>query len=404
MSRHRSLARIALLSLAAGCSDAAPPRTPIAAPTLTPISVPAPEGSSSPGLTVGATGRLFLSWQTRLPDSSIVLHYAVRQGEAWAPVVAVPTSGVPTIASATDVPSITELPNGVIAAAWRGKHSARGYDILYASSRDAGSTWSAPRSPHRDGTSMEHGFVSWVQLGDTSAMVWVDGRDNALADTAAQMTQLALAVIDSSGSVLRESFIDTKICDCCHTSAAVAAGASTVIAYRDRKDGEIRDISVARWTAGSWRLPVAVHEDGWHYQGCPVNGPAIAADGATVAVAWFTSAENTPRVRLAFSSDTATSFAKPIEVSEGSPDGKVGLVLLPSGDAIVSWIDREQQEAVLRVRRIARNGDRSAAVDVARLGDGKRAGGMPKLVLASGEAMLGYTDPTTNRAAVVRVQ
>ena len=32
----------------------------------------------------------------------------------------------------------------------------------------------------------------------------------------------------------------------------------------------------------------AVYNDGWKIAACPVNGPAVAANGKRVALAWFT--------------------------------------------------------------------------------------------------------------------
>jgi hypothetical protein len=50
-----------------------------------------------------------------------------------------------------------------------------------------------------------------------------------------------------------------------------------------------------------------VHSDNWKIDACPVNGPAIAATGRRVAVAWFTAANDTARVKLAFSSAARAS-------------------------------------------------------------------------------------------------
>jgi hypothetical protein len=43
-------------------------------------------------------------------------------------------------------------------------------------------------------------------------------------------------------------------------------------------------------------------------------------------------------------------------------------------------------------------------LEVASLGEGKRAGGMPKFVLAGDEALLTWTDPVTRRVAVARIE
>ena len=85
---------------------------------------------------------------------------------------------------------------------------------------------------------------------------------------------------------------------------------------------------------------------------------------------------------------------------------KVGLVMTPAGGALVSWIERRDGNAVLRVRHIGADGARSPAVDVAAFGDGKRAGGMPRLALAApaGDAILSWTDPGSNRVVTARIR
>lgn len=355
-------------------------------------------------MTVTPSGRLYLSWQERLPDSSLVLKYASRNaGDAkWSATQTVNT-GKNILASATDVPNIHEQPNGSLVAIWRGNHGEGGYDVVMAHSTDSGKTWSAPKSPHGDVTPTEHGFVSWLQLGDTSSIVWLDGRLNADKDKAKHVTQLALASLDASGASKPETVIDSMICDCCHTSSALVPGGAA-IAYRNRETGEIRDINVIRLNGTSWTTPVRVHADNWHISGCPVNGPAISARGSDVVVAWFTAANDTARVRLAFSNDTANTFAAPFEINDGFPDGKVGVVLTKDGDAIVSWIERRGTMAVLRARSVKKDGTRSVATDVADLGEGKRAGGAPKLLQQGDDVLLTWTDMATNRVKTATVK
>jgi hypothetical protein len=82
---------------------------------------------------------------------------------------------------------------------------------------------------------------------------------------------------------------------------------------------------------------VAAGADGWKIEGCPVNGPAIAAAGERVAVAWFTAAGGKPRVRFAWSTDGAASFAPAVDLDGAGSFGQVGVVLADDGTARVSW-------------------------------------------------------------------
>lgn len=63
-----------------------------------------------------------------------------------------------------------------------------------------------------------------------------------------------------------------------------------------------------RATGNGWSEPAVIHEDAWQIHGCPVNGPAIAADGRRVAVAWFTAAEARAHVKAALSTDGGATF------------------------------------------------------------------------------------------------
>jgi hypothetical protein len=64
---------------------------------------------------------------------------------------------------------------------------------------------------------------------------------------------------------------------------------------------------------------------------------AIAADGERVAVAWFTAADGTSRVRFAGSTDGAASFAPALDLDGAGAFGQVGLVLSADGTAQVTW-------------------------------------------------------------------
>src|SRR5690606_12130829 len=135
-----------------------------------------------------------------------------------------------------------------------------------------------------------------------------------------------------------------------------------VVFYRDRSESEIRDMHVVRRSDGEWTSPVPVHDDGWAINACPVNGPAAAAHGNSVAVAWFTAAQDSPRVLVAFSEDAGVNWAPPLRLDGGDPVGRVDLVLDDAGVAYVSWLENTAGGADIRVRAVTHAGPTGDAV------------------------------------------
>jgi hypothetical protein len=176
------------------------------------------------------------------------------------------------------------------------------------------------------------------------------------------------------------------------------------VVYRNRTAEEIRDIGVARLVDGDWSGADEMFPDNWHSPGCPVNGPAIAADGRRIAVAWFTEgADERPQVRLAFSDDHGASFGDPLPIDGGSPIGRVDVVLLEDGSALVSWIERGESSASLAVRRAFPDGRLEPPI-VAASTSVSRSSGFPRMVRHDGEIVMAWTqtgEPSSVRSGTL---
>jgi hypothetical protein len=174
------------------------------------------------------------------------------------------------------------------------------------------------------------------------------------------------------------------------------------VAYRDRTDAEIRDISIARFVDGRWQAGGSVHSDGWEIEGCPVNGPALASMGENVALAWFTAARGEGRVQVAFSRDGGISFGEPVRVDGGSPLGRVDVELLPDGSAVVLWIESSPGKTDLRSRRVLTDGRRGPAAVVASV-SADRSSGHPRVVRSGNELYFTWREPAPESRVVVAV-
>jgi hypothetical protein len=366
--------------------------------TVEPLASPAGADSSAPQLTAEGN-RVILSWMER-EGPRATLKFAERTASGWSAARSV-VSGSDLVVNAADVPSVRALAGGTLVAHWMQENGPdpEAYNLRLAWSTDSGATWSKPVSPHHDGTKTQHGFASLFQApGAGLGLVWLDGRAaDPESPKATGNMSLRAAVFSLTRQQLRESTIDARVCDCCPTSVATTSE-GPIVAFRNRSDKEVRDIFVSRLVAGQWTAPSAVHNDGWEIEACPVNGPAVSARGANVAVAWF-SAKDEPHAFVALSHDAGRTFGPPARVDEVSAVGHVGTVMLNDGAAAVSWIEFASQRAQLKIRRIESNGGRSAAVLVAGAGD-DRVAGSPRLASAGDDLVLAWTETSKGGSRV----
>jgi hypothetical protein len=201
---------------------------------------------------------------------------------------------------------------------------------------------------------------------------------------------LRYATIDGSGNISDDAQLDERVCECCQTSAAVTSDGVFAV-YRDRSQNEVRDIYSVRQAASGWVSPQTVHPDNWEINGCPVNGPSVAADGRNVVVAWYTGAGGTPHVKVAFSTDAGATFGSPIQVDDGETQGRVDVLLLPDNSALVCWLSGTPEGGEIKVRRVESNGSLGAPAVIAKT-DISRSSGFPRMARLGNEVHFAWTE------------
>ena len=397
--------QLLLLSLAGtlflGCSDA-----PVDPVIVQHLASPAGPHSAQPHLAADVHGEVVLSW-VHQEHSEAILRYSVLDDGKWRQPHDV-ARGENWFVNWADFPSVMPTTPGLWAAHWLVKRpgGAYAYDIAVALSVDGGGTWGEAVTPHTDGTATEHGFVSLFAWEGAVGALWLDGRnmstdghDETTAPQEDGNMTLRSVRIDSDRRFLDPLLLDDRVCDCCQTDVAILPD-GPVVAYRNRSSDEVRDIYIARAVHGRWQPPQPVAEDGWKISGCPVNGPAIAADQSRVAVAWFTGAGDAPRVRLARSNDRGASFGTPIDVDAGAALGRVDVEWLDDNAVAVSWLRTGADgDGELCVRRVDTNGNLSRELVVAKTG-ADRFSGFPQMI-RSREGLLFAWTATSGRSSTV---
>jgi hypothetical protein len=360
--------------------------------SITTMESPADSVSLAPYLFTDKNEQVYLSWISRQTGKS-TLQYSVLRADGWSPAQAI-ASGSNWFVNWADYPVLAgDGASSMIAhyleKSENGKYT---YDIKLRVSADSGKSWSEPILLHDDGKKAEHGFVSMAAFEENYFVAWLDGRNAVMEENEngheghqGQMTVRG-AIVDKSGKKVQEWVLDNKVCDCCQTSTVITANGPVVI-YRDRSDTEIRDMSIVRLVNGEWTKPQSIYADNWKIEGCPVNGPRIAALGNNMAIAWFSSPNENSQVKLVFSNDGGASFSEPVQVNKEKAIGRVDIEMIDESTAWVSWMEGSK----IKAARVNRKGKIEKSIDIATTSE-SRPSGFPQMTRSGNRLIFAWTD------------
>lgn len=353
------------------------------------IDPPAGPGSEAPNLFATSKGVL-LSW-AEIENNKKSIRWARFFQNRWSEPSTVVTSDE-LLVNWSDVPAIAEANGRIIVAFPEFRPKSEGYQAAWVSSVDGGKTFTRRGTLHSDTSQGEHGFVAFAPADkDSVRAFWLDGRATLPNNPAPAMRLYSALVGDL---VSDEVLLDERTCDCCSLGVG-HSDAGAIVAYRDRNEQEVRDISVVRSEGNGFSKPLLVHDDGYRIAGCPVNGPAVAVEGSRVAVAWYTYAGEQAQVKVAFSSDLGARFSAPITVADSqaaiAPLGRVAVAWGDQGDALVTYLASERERARILVRRVHPSGSVFAPFAISGTRP-ERKSGFPKMVRLDDRLFVVWTD------------
>ena len=354
---------------------------------------PFPENSSESFL-LSTDKDLFISWTEQVLDSNF-LYITKLEGDSWSNKKLI-TKGTDWFVNWADFPSISynNLSNSIFSFhLQKSSEETFSYDVNYhINSKE---TWKDMNKIHDDNTFSEHGFVSSIPYKDGFMVSWLDGRNTyGVGDHGHAKGAMTIrsAVLDFNGNIVSQNVIDEMVCECCQTSMAIS-GDIPIVVYRDRSEGEIRDIYYSRYIDSNWTEPHPIHNDGWQINGCPVNGPNVDSYGDNVVVSWFSASNGRPKVNLKFSTDNGRTFGDKILIDEvdNSPLGRVDIELISETEAMISWLSTVDGKGKLLIRKIKTNGEIGLIKVVDEIST-ERSTGFPQIEKFNDDVYISWTD------------
>ncbi|MEO8258122.1 MAG: sialidase family protein [Acidobacteriota bacterium] len=268
------------------------------------------QGRANANSSIAAAGQLVaVGWGATAKDGPTDVFVAVSRnagGSFSAPVRVNDAAGAASL-SGEQPPRIALVPRSgrdpSIVVVWTSK-AAGGTRLLQARSDDGGRSFGrASPVPGGDGAGNRGWQSTAIDRDGHVVAAWLDHRELAgsarqgppmhhegqqhtgHADPAAdgsaraQLSKLYVGRLDGSDT---PRVLTGGVCYCCKTAVASGSDGSLFAAWRHVYPGNVRDIAftVSRDGGRTFAAPVRVSEDRWVLDGCPENGPAMAADAA----------------------------------------------------------------------------------------------------------------------------
>ena len=360
------------------------------------VANPAPMGSVEAHWSTVQDGSPLLSWIEPVKGGSYALRYTIRRGAQWSEPRTV-VANRRFFRQPAESPSLISFPGGGLLAEWvEAPSDSSEAENIYVSASNDGAQWTPPVMVHKDRSPVQHALVSMVASGDREAsLVWLEALKGEDAPS-----NLKRTVVSSDGKVLKEESVDPDVCTCCPTSI-VKTSRGLLVAYRDHTSKDIRDIAVVRFENGRWTPSKVLNADNWQINACPVNGASAAANGDRAAIAWYTEADDKPRVQLVFSSDAGATFRKPIMVSTGYALGHASAALNDEGGAFVSWMEEGDRSSRVLARFVSASGDAGPVVQVTE--GSPQSVGYPRLLHAGKETWIAWGNSANGKVQTARL-
>jgi hypothetical protein len=286
-------------------------------------------------------GSVWLAWIESTPGGATVRSASLNPTTLrWSAAQRVAT-GPRILDVDTAPPALAVARGGRVTVAWTEGSAAspETESIFLSSSTDAGLTWTAPTPLTTESKANSLPVLTTLADGRVLA-AWLDRRGRTTGD---HDTRLYARIVGEPAG--HDVLIEARVSEKSPPALVSFPDGSALLSYRTLGDGTVRDINVVRYRLGRWENDHNLSRDEWCSPHCPASGSQLAASGGRVAAAWFTAAEDRPRLRISSSPDAGSRFLMPLSVDFGHPLGRPAVAMLHDGAIVTLWVEGESSQA-----------------------------------------------------------
>ena len=259
-------------------------------------------------------------WITWVNNGFIYVQSSADKGVTFTPPVKVNTISEQIAAKGESRPKIKVDNNDVIYLTWDlTLNKKRSTYVRFSRSTDNGQHFSSPVTVNDNLEIIRHRFNSLaIGKNDEIFITWLDARDTENTKKSGQDFKGLSVYYTWSDDGGQHFHTNKKVadhtCECCRIDTAIAKDNTPVIAWRHIFDGKIRDHALIKFK--DWNTPgkmVHLGSENWAIDACPHHGPSLAiSDIDTYHAVWFSGSEAKKGLFYAASTNSGTSFSKPL--------------------------------------------------------------------------------------------
>ncbi|WP_447968889.1 sialidase family protein [Nitrospira sp. M1] len=299
---------------------------------------------SGPALQVDEQGNRHVAWHEVGQESNKLFYVKSETKATTIPGAVHVNNNGPSVASVHQSPGLALGADGKVYLSWSSPQTQKSKNpfastLRLSTSTDQGKSFATPITVNDDETPTGHTFDNLcVDSKGTVHLAWIDERTGKK-----QPKTYVTRSQDQGKSVAKNLQLEGDTCVCCRTALATAPDGTIYVTWRQILDGKFRETVVARSKDGgrTYSSPVVVGNDRWNFPACPHRPASIAVDGkGRLYVSWYTEGpDDVPGVYLAISDDEGKTFSprKKLNVSKSTFPDKPQMAVDRLGRVLMVW-------------------------------------------------------------------